>query len=99
MLSNSEKDQIEYSVNNYSDDELYNKKENFISEAKKTSIVMGSLIDHGLINSASYKEHQSKLDVLVEYLVYIDGRIEGKNGWIFRSKRRIKWAWEFRLNK
>ena len=54
MLSNSEKDQIEYSVNNYSDDELYYKKENFISEAKKTSIVMGSLIDHGLINSASY---------------------------------------------
>ena len=100
VLSNEEKDHISAEVNNFPYDDLLVIRKDFIFQAENVSSSICRLIDTTLnTNSQEFHELENKLFVLIEYLVFIDGRIENKSNWFFRSTRRIKWANKFRYDK
>ena len=100
VLSNEEKDHISAEVNNFPYDDLLVIRKDFISQAENVSTSICRLIDTTLnANSPEFHKLENELFVLIEYLVFIDGRIENKSNWFFRSTRRMKWANKFRYDK
>lgn len=105
ILSNEEKDEIQRIVEEVPYEELLTFKNKMISEAEFIQNQLRKLWyynNNPLANPIEANHHrdlESQLHVCNEYLVFIDGRIEGKNSWFFRSTRRLKWANRFRWNR
>lgn len=92
MLSDQEISQIENEVSciNYSN--LLSEKEKLIIKGQRAGAKMETMMNLG----SDHSNYEKEMHIMAEYLTWIDQRIEDKNGWWFRIKRRLKYVNQFR---
>jgi|TARA_A100000164_G_C21591145_1_gene622971 hypothetical protein len=94
MLSKHEMNIVEMQVNKYQASELEEMKKNWFAEGLRASKNMNDLISA----MQSYSQAEHEVFAAAEHLVFIDQRIEQKNSWFFRTKRRVHYVNLFRKN-
>ena len=91
MLSNEEIDYIETDVASMPDSKILGEKKKLIAVGIKFGQDMGSMMNVGVDHSGPEKE----MHLVAEYLTFIDQRLEGKDSWWFRVRRRLKYVNQF----
>ena len=92
MLTGPEIDIAEREVSTFEDSELLSNKQIFISQGKTAGSQMKLMMDHG----GDYSPYEKDMHIAAEFLVWIDQRLEGKDSWFFRLRRRLKYVNQFR---
>ena len=92
MLTGHEIDIVKMEVSTFEDSELLSNKQIFISKGEDS----GLLMKHNTGRGGNYGLYEKDMHIAAEFLVWIDQRLEGKNSWLFRFIRRLKYVNQFR---
>ena len=92
MLTGPEIDIVEMQVSTLEDADLVAKKELFISKGETA----GSQMEAMMVMGGDHSLYEKEMHIAAEFLVFIDQRLEGKDSWFFRFRRRLKYVNQFR---
>ena len=92
MLTGPEIDIVEMEVSILEDADLVASKELFISKGETA----GSQMEAMMVMGGDHSLYEKEMHIAAEFLVFIDQRLEGKDSWFFRFRRRLKYVNQFR---